>query len=156
MKNIFKFAAMAFAAVAMFAACEPEDKGGKDALTLDGKQWVYTSELDGIVSTSLIDFGATAKDTFYYGFVNDGAVMVMNPGTYTITPTDATSGTITIVYKGWSEEDQTIEFEYTDLTENSVKIDEGIGFNNLMINGTVVEFKLATEKIAVEDFSNMQ
>ena len=33
---------MAFVAVAMFAACEPEDKGGEKFPTPDGKQWVVS------------------------------------------------------------------------------------------------------------------
>ena len=40
MKNIFKFAAMAFAAVLLVASCEKKE----DALSIDGKQWVTNME----------------------------------------------------------------------------------------------------------------
>ena len=44
MKNIFKFAAMAFAAALLVVSCEKKEP----ALSIDGKQWVTNMEGTGI------------------------------------------------------------------------------------------------------------
>ena len=119
MKNIFKFAAMAFAAVAMFAACEPEDKGNeKDALpTPDGKQWVVSGYMPMVY-----DFGVTEENVITQGYAMEG-MYYKQPfplgENYTVTPKDATSGSITYETDG---ETGVIELTmtYENLTEDSV------------------------------------
>ena len=154
MKNIFKFAAMAFAAVAMFAACEPEDKGNeKDALpTPDGKQWVCEEEV-----TWVCDFGVTKKDTQYQGMLyqtgENWAVNTMGGNSYTITPTDETSGVITLTISNeyGDTEPEVLEFKYSDLTETTVKMDAGLASMSPCPYEEMLEFTLATEKYNVMD-----
>ena len=63
MKNIFKFAAMAFAAVLLVASCEKKEDD-KETLSIDGKQWVTNMEGAGI----FLDLGLKKKDTLCSGY----------------------------------------------------------------------------------------
>ena len=137
MKSIFKFAAMAFAAVAMLAACNKEnpanndgDNGGNTpaALSVDGKQWFAAEALMG--ADCVMDLGVTTPGTLYiaydassFGLPGYAAYFT---GTYTVTATDATSGVITLTVEG-----QQAEIPYNNLNENSVAISFAIaGFDN--------------------------
>ena len=126
MKSIFKFAAMAFAAVAMLASCDKDQNGKKDSLSIDGKQWMTEMQGTGV----FIDLGVKKAGMSYSGYCNPetyASLQVMSLGEYTVTATDETSGTINVegvdMYTG---EPATMVFRYKDLTESSVKIDFGI------------------------------
>ena len=61
MKNIFKFAAMAFAAVVLAGgATSCDNKDEKEPLTIDGKQWEATWDMMYDVPC-IFDFGLTKE-----------------------------------------------------------------------------------------------
>ena len=138
MKSIFKFAAMAFAAVAMLTACNKENPANNDgdndgntpaALSIDGKQWTAAWDAMGGVDC-VIDLGVTTPGTLYIAYdASDFGLpgyATYFTGTYTITETDATSGVITLTVDG-----QQAEIPYSNLNENSVAISFAIaGFDN--------------------------
>ena len=131
MKNIFKFAAMAFAAVVMFASCDSKDDDAPKA-TIE-KQWEAEFGYAW-------DFGTTTKNQVYYTMPSMGEenaetgkidLMAMPVGTILeIVETDATSGVIKVEADAFDEEYNPIkvqgEIPYKDLTINSVSVDMGI------------------------------
>jgi len=154
MKNIFKFAAMAFAAVLLVASCEKKE----DALSIDGKQWVTNQEGMGV----FLDLGLKKKDTLCSGYCDPETLESLqgwSVGTYTVTATDATSGSINVngVDPGNGEE-AVLSYKYKDLTESSVKIDFGIIYNMPTIEGEIqyADFTIAAKTIEFEDmYDNM-
>ena len=87
MKNIFKFAAMAFAAVVMFASCDKKDDKTPDApaATLDGKVLKVTVENMGDI---YFDFGKFAANQITMGmdgamYGMEGTIIAINPLGYT-------------------------------------------------------------------------
>lgn len=131
MKKIFKFAAMAFAAVALFASCDMLDNNQNDdqnqepaALSVDGKQWSVDFMYGGMMEATLIlDLGVTTENmvTIYVGGDAFGGIYPMMGGNYTVTPTDSTSGKIAIVDPSDPSAAELV-FNYSDLTETSVKL----------------------------------
>ena len=121
MKNIFKFAAMAFAAVLLVASCEK-----KEDATIDGK--VLKIEVDNLGEIYL-DFGVFAKgqitmgmDLEMYGM--PGVIGAINPlGEYTIKATDATSGIITRTVVEYDGSTVSQDVPYKNLSDKSCTID---------------------------------
>lgn len=134
MKSIFKFAAMAFAAVAMLASCDKDQNGKKDSLSIDGKQWQV--DMDGMLL--VIDFGVTDNGSIGYGMgmsaedeetgemVTEYMYGYALGQNYVVVPTDATSGKVVyyadLDYDGELDETQ-YELLYKDLTETSVSFE---------------------------------
>ena len=154
MKNIFKFAAMAFAAVLLVASCEKKE----DALSIDGKQWVTEMEGMGV----FFDLGLKKKDTLCSGYCDPTtleSMMGWSVGTYTVTATDATSGSINLNgIDSYTGEEGLLVFKYKDLTESTVKIDFGIIYGTPTIEGEIqyADFKIAAKTIEFEDmYDNM-
>ena len=106
MKKIFKFAAMAFAAVAIFASCDLLNNNENDeqntAASLDGKQWIAPWTAMGV--DCVMDFGATTPGTFYLAYdANEMGLpgfATYIVGEYSIVPTDNTSGVVNITVEG--------------------------------------------------------
>ena len=146
MKNIFKFAAMALAAVALFAACdnkEGEETEEPVSYSIDGKQWTAAWEAMGV--DCVVDFGVTTPGTCYLAY---DATELGLPGfatyvaaSYTVTPTNETSGVINLTLDGQEAQAQV---QYSNLDEDSVKIT----FEALMID---TEFTLVTTNKALYD-----
>ena len=94
--------------------------------SIDGKQWI--SEVQGM--GVFLDFGVKKAGMSYSGYADMEtyeSMMVMSLGEYTITATDATSGTINIAgYDMNTGEPAVLAYSYKDLTETSVSIDFGI------------------------------
>ena len=129
MKNIFKFAAMAFAAVLLVASCEKKE----DALSIDGKQWVTNQEGMGV----FLDLGLKKKDTLCSGYCDPETLNGVDPG---------------------NGEEAVLSYKYKDLTESSVKIDFGIIYNMPTIEGEIqyADFTIAAKTIEFEDmYDNM-
>jgi hypothetical protein len=92
--------------------------------SIDGKQWTADFMYGGVYDATLIlDFGVTTEGmaTIYADIEAMGGTYPMGGGNYTITPIDATSGTIVIV----DPNDPTgaeLVFNYTDLTGTGCKL----------------------------------
>lgn len=155
MKNIFKFAAMAFAAVLLVASCEKKDE--KPALSIDGKQWVTNMERTGV----FLDLGLKKKNTLCSGYCDPTtleSMMGMSIGTYTVTATDKTSGTINVDgMDPMTGEPAVLEYKYKELTETTVKIDFGIIYNMPTTEGEIqyADFAIASKTIEFEDMYDM-
>ena len=123
MKKIFKFAAMAFAAVALFASCDLLNNNENDeqnaAASLDGKQWIAPWAAMGV--DCVMDFGATTPGTFYLAYdANEMGLpgfATYIVGEYSIVPTDNTSGVVNITVEGMPA-----QIQYSNLDEDSVSI----------------------------------
>ena len=137
MKNIFKFAAMAFAAVVLAGgatSCEEKEEGMKATIHPILKQWENVEQ--GLV----FDFGTTTPNQIYYSMLMMGQeneetgkieLTAMPLGKIlSIEETDATSGTIKVEAETMDENYNSIkvqgEIPYKDLTINSVTVDAGI------------------------------
>ncbi len=155
MKNIFRFATMALAAVVLMGgvtSCDNKDE--KESLTIDGKQWV--TEMEGMGAG--IDLGLKKDNTlcaFYFDLETLVAQQGMSIGEYSITTTDETSGTINTTGLDWMT-GSTIEikYEYRNLTKSSVEIDAMITtgqppFENNPVN--FLTFTTAPKHIEFED-----
>jgi hypothetical protein len=157
MKNFFKFAAVAAAALAMLVSCE---KKGEDApLTLEGKQWICTFEDYAGEVPCVLDFGATKSGKMLVGVKRDGKWEedgMICSATYTIEKTSETSGVITYVSDYLmdlmgDEEFATEKLCYSELTENSVKFSAHEDYPAPFL--TLVYEKgatVSTEKITIE------
>lgn len=125
MKNIFKFAAMAFAAVLLVASCEKKGDE-KEPATLDGK--VLKIEVENLGEVYL-DFGVFAENQITMGmdleiYGMPGVIGGMNPlGEYTIKATDATSGIITRTVLQGDGSTVSQDVPYKNLSEKSCTID---------------------------------
>lgn len=128
MKNIFKFAAMAFAAVVMFASCDKKDDKTPDApaATLDGRVLKVTVENMGDI---YFDFGKFAENQITMGmdgamYGMEGTIIAINPlGSYVVKATDATSGVITRTVAVGDGTSVSQDVPYSGLTETSCTID---------------------------------
>ena len=157
MKNIFKFAAMLFAAVALFASCDNKEEKPA-ALSIDGKQWMTSMEGAGV----FIDLGVKKAGMSYSGYCDPEtyvSMMAMGLGEYTITANDDATGAINIAgIDPYTGEPATLVFKYKDLTDASVKIDFGIVYG-MPTEGDVIEyadFALVPVVIEFEDmYENM-
>ena len=135
MKNIFKFAAMALAAVALFTACKKDGKTEEPvSYSVDGKQWTAAWEAMGV--DCIIDLGATTPGTCYLAYdANEMGLpgfATYITGAYTVTPKDETSGVVAITVEGMNA-----EIQYSNLGEKKVKFT----FTEAMIDS---EFTLVT------------
>ena len=149
MKSIFKFAAMAFAAVAMLASCDNKDENGKsypDALS--GKVLKVASELMPGMDIYL-DFGKFAEGKITMGADLDmygmpGVYGAINDlGSYVVNPTDATSGVITRTVDNGDGTTASQDVAYSDLTATSCKIDLiVVGSNEGLVQGEFVDVTL--------------
>ena len=141
MKNIFKLAAMAFAAITLFASCDNKEET-QEPLSIDGQQ--YTGAWTAMGVDCVMDFGATTPGTFYLAY--DGTEMGIAgflsyiTGAYTISATDETSGVVTITVEG-----QQAEIKYSNLDKDSASFT----FEVAMIEN--VEFSLVSAKKALFD-----
>mgnify|MGYP003325602275 CR=1 FL=1 len=155
MKNIFKFAAIAAAALVVLVSCEKKEE--TNPITIDGKQWV--TELQGM--GCFIDLGVKKAGMSYSGYVDLetlASLQAMSLGEYTVTATDATSGTININGTDMmTGEPALLAFPYKDLTETSVKIDNGIIYGMPSMGEVVyLDFTVASKTIEFEDmYENM-
>ena len=128
MKSIFKFAAMAFAAVALFASCDNKDTKSEASASIDGKVLKVASEIMSGMDIYL-DFGKFAEgritmgmDLEMYGM--PGVYGAINDlGSYVITPTNATSGVITRTVDNGNGTTSSQDIAYSELTNTSCKID---------------------------------
>ena len=158
MKNIFKFAAMAFAAVVLAGgatSCDPDQEEPKHPL--DGKQWVTKLEETGF----FLNFGVTEANMACKGYcdlTDYMPLMTLPMGSYSFQATDETSGFINISDKFMDEDENGNEvevvisnsFPYMNLTESSVDIDTGIlmGMPSEGEEIIYLPFTLAPKKIA--------
>ena len=90
-------------------------------LSVDGKQWIFSWDAMGV--TGMLDFGVSAENYFYlaydataYGM--EGYVEYIG-SEYSVTPTDETSGVITLVTYNMYGEPITMDIAYSGLTETS-------------------------------------
>ena len=128
MKNIFKFAAMAFAAVVLAGgatSCDNKDK--EDPATLNGKVLkVYVENMGG---DYYLDFGVFAKDQITMGMDGEmygkpGTIVAINPlGSFVIKATDASSGVITRTVDNGNGTTVSQDVPYSNLTKTSCTID---------------------------------
>lgn len=152
MKKLMKFAAMAVAAIALCVSCQekPENTDPEpDAtpLSIEGKQWKFSWTLMGGVD-AVLDLGATTSGTLTMAVdasaMGDpslaGKYIAYINGNYTLTATDATSGS----FEFSDPMDPTgtkVSGFYSDLTENSVKVTiTSLGLENC-------EMTLMTDKV---------
>ena len=144
MKSIFKFAAMAFAAVAMLASCDKDQNGKKDSLSIDGKQWQATWDMMGDVPC-LFDFGLTTSGVFYFAYdtsaMQGPGWMTYFTGSYTIAATDETSGVITF--------QNGVTLNYKDLTANSVTITSDLTYQEDVVYTLITEKKALLDEMGV-------
>lgn len=160
MKNIFKFAAMAFAAVVLAGgatSCEPdqeEKESIKTTLTIL-KQWKVMDEDMGMELA--FDFGTTTPNQIYYTMTMMGQdneetgnidLIAMPIGKIIdIVETDETSGTIKVEGPSGEYDEEgnpkmiERELPYKDLTLFSVSIDKGIA-QGLITTGNWYNFTL--------------
>ena len=92
--------------------------------SIDGKQWTADFMYGGMMEATLIlDFGVTTEGmaTIYVDIEAMGGTYPMGGGNYTITPIDATSGTIVIV-DPYDPSASELIINYTDLTETGCKL----------------------------------
>ena len=161
MKNIFKFAAMAFAAVVLAGgATSCDNKDEKEPLTIDGKQWIYImeSEYEGVVTKSglFTDLGVNKKGILSYGYVDPetfDVIMGTSMDPYTINTIDETSGSIDLISSQMTDENgdpMIISFKYTELTKNSVKIDVGIVMGGMPME-QMADFTIAPKTLEYTD-----
>ena len=133
MKKIFKFAAMAVAALAMLISCEENEE---PTLSIDGKQWIAPWAAMGV--DCVMDFGATTPGTFYLAYdANEMGLpgfATYIVGEYSIVPTDNTSGVVNITVEGMPA-----QIQYSNLDEDSVSIT----FDTMALDN--VEFTLVTD-----------
>ena len=126
MKKMMKFAAMAVAALAMLVSCDNKEK---TPVTIDGKQWVFEmwyNKVDGtdIYSPAVLDLGVQQEGMLILGQAKPNTTayeMNFEPSAYTIEKIDETSGIIKFECYGLED-----EYQYSNLTENSVIISGGI------------------------------
>ena len=127
------------------------------SVSIDGKQWV--TEMEGM--GCFIDLGVKKAGMSYSGYVDLetlASLMGMSLGEYTVTATDATSGTININGTDMmTGEPALLAFPYKDLTETSVKIDNGIVYGTPSMGEVVyLDFTVASKTIEFEDmYENM-
>ena len=150
MKKFMKIAAVAAAALAMLVSCGEKEE--KAPLTIDGKQWVFDQwydivEGENIYTPAVLDFGVQEPGMIIFGQKesDDASAeysMIFPQAAYTVVPTDATSGVIKFDCYGMED-----EYNYSELTENSVKLSGGSIFE--IEEGTVA--KLATTKIVIAE-----
>ena len=133
MKKIFKFAAMAVAALAMLVSCEENEE---PTLSIDGNQWIAPWAAMGV--DCVMDFGATTPGTFYLAYdANEMGLpgfATYIVGEYSIVPTDNTSGVVNNTVEGMPA-----QIQYSNLDEDSVSIT----FSTAMLDN--VEFTLVTD-----------
>jgi len=165
MKKMMRFAAMAATMIALCVSCEEiknegleDDKnnnenvdgGGSEEdvtpVSIDGKQWSFTWAAMNVAA--VLDLGVTAEGTLVFGV--DAAAMdpslagsfvAYGGGTYTVTPTDATSGVITMADPMGGGD---VVFNYSDLTENSVKLTNAVPYQLENCEAT-----LLTDKVTI-------
>lgn len=152
MKNIFKFAAMAFAAVVMFASCDKKDDKTPATVSIDGKQWVFELSGTGV----FLDFGLKKDGILCSGYCDPTtleSMMGQSLGAYTITATDATSGTINVeAVDPATGEPTTYAYKYMSLSEKSVKIDINLVYGQAPAEEvTFADFNLVEGTIEFED-----
>ena len=101
--------------------------GEEETATPDGKIWVFDWEGFGV--PAVWDFGTTEEGVLHIAYdlataYDDetlaGQYMSYNNFQYTVTPTDATSGTVDVIaVDPFTGIEQATSFTYTDLTETS-------------------------------------
>lgn len=127
---------------------EDDNNQEETTYTVDGKQWNYTwnapEELGG-ATPCVLDLGVTTENTLIVAM--DGTAYELpnifigfQAGTYTVTPTDATSGVIKMADPSGAE----VIFTYSELTENSMKLSNQLPFGLDNVTAT-----LAPEKITI-------
>lgn len=113
---------MTLAALTLCVACEkpPQEPEKVEEFSIDGKQWSFTR-----AAMSMSGY------TPYFG------------GNYTITPTDATSGKISVIDPNDPTQTESV-LTYTDLTATSVKVTiAALGLD-------ACEMKLVENKIEIQ------
>ena len=100
---------------------EPEEPEEPAELTLEGKQWIFTWEAMGC--TAMVDFSVSKENYLYiaydatdYGY--EGYVEYIG-AEYTVTPTDETSGVVTLMSYNMYGELMTMNLMYSNLTETT-------------------------------------
>jgi hypothetical protein len=108
---------------AMINGETPEEPETPVALSVAGKQWLFSWDAMGV--PAMLDLGVSAEDYCYIAY--DATAMGMEGyveyigAAYTVTPTDETSGVITLVTYNMYGEPQTMDIAYSELTETSCK-----------------------------------
>ena len=108
---------------AMINGETPEEPETPAALSVAGKQWLFSWDAMGV--PAMLDLGVSAEDYCYIAY--DATAMGMEGyveyigAAYTVTPTDETSGVITLVTYNMYGEPQTMDIAYSELTETSCK-----------------------------------
>jgi len=112
-------------------------------LSIDGKQWEATWDMMMNVPC-VFDFGLTTAETFYFAYdtstMEGPGWMTYFSGTYTVTPTDETSGTI-LMNDGYGE----VSLSYSNLTADSVVITSELTYQE------DVTYTLVTEEKTILD-----
>lgn len=126
---------------------EPDDSDTDLPASLDGNQWSFLWAAQGKVR-AIFDFGVTTDEVFYLAYdmsaIGGSGYFPNMSGSYTVTATDETSGTITVsTFDVGSQTEISVVISYSELTNNSVKIVcESWQINNTM---TLVEEKIEVQ-----------
>ena len=149
MKNIFKFAAMAFAAVVMFASCDKKDDKTPATVSIDGKQWSYAFNYGGMMeTTAVLDLGVTNEGIGAIYMDMGGMYFPGFAGTYTITAKDGASGTISLTDPN-DPSGSVVVFTYSNLTEKTVTLscDGGAAWTMESTAAEAVEMSFDEEEV---------
>ena len=105
----------------IYGETEPEEPAEPAELTLEGKQWIFTWEAMGC--TAMVDFSVSKENYLYiaydatdYGY--EGYLEYIG-AEYEITPTDETSGVVTLISYNMYGEQMTMNLMYSNLTETT-------------------------------------
>ena len=154
MKNIFKFAAMAFAAVVLaggVTSCDNKEECEHiNYPTPDMKQWI--TDMGGM--EIIFDFGVTESGIIWQGMqmfaMMEDYTWYKNTmpfgWDYKITPKDATSGTITYLgmdtdMDGKGDPDSEVSITYSNLTAKSVTLHIGEELGDLDCTANYLSFE---------------
>ena len=105
----------------IYGETEPEEPAEPAELTLEGKQWIFTWEAMGC--TAMVDFSVSKENYLYIAYDatdygNEGYVEYIG-AEYTVTPTDETSGVVTLMSYNMYGELMTMNLMYSNLTETT-------------------------------------
>ena len=130
-------------------------------LSVDGKRWALPASFSQVVAGSaeavcFVDMGVTTAGKLViacdlesvYGAQAAGFAQAMMSYDYLVTPTDATSGTVSIVALDHYGDATVVDLPYTNLTAESVTVD----FTNMLGSAgiTVCECSLFTKNVTIQ------
>ena len=105
----------------IYGETEPEEPAEPAELTLEGKQWIFTWEAMGC--TAMVDFSVSKENYLYIAYDatdygHEGYLEYIG-AEYTVTPTDETSGVVTLMSYNMYGELMTMNLMYSNLTETT-------------------------------------